>query len=87
MCPQEETKGDRFSKELEEESGIQQKAQTVWERSFSLVRMEESDQMWMDELQEGQWLGTDMATVMAECLNCGFLFPSFRDLLTQDSFL
>ena len=51
MCPQEETKGDRFSKELEEESGIQQKAQTVWERSFSLVRMEESDQMWMEELQ------------------------------------
>ena len=87
MWPQEETKGDRFSKELEEESGIQQKAQTVWERSFSLVRIEESDQMWMDELQEGQWLGTDMATVMAECFNCGFLFLLFRDLLTQDSFL
>ena len=78
--------GDIFSKELEEERGIQQKAQTVWERSFSLVRMEESDQMWIDELQEGQWLGADMATVMAECLSCGFLFPCFRDLLTQDFF-
>lgn len=66
MWPQEETKGDRFSKELEEERGIQQKEQTVWERSFSLVRMEESDQMWMEELHEGQWLGADMVIVMAE---------------------
>ena len=66
MWPQEETKGDRFSKELEEERGTQQKAQTVCERSFSLVRMEESDQMWMEELQEGHWLGADMVIVMAE---------------------
>ena len=67
MWPQEETKGDRSSKELEEERGIQQKTQTVWERSFSFVSMEESDQMWMEELQEGQGLGTDMVIVMAEC--------------------
>ena len=48
--------GDRFSKRLDEERGIQQKAQTTWERSFSLVRMGESDQRWMEELQEGQLL-------------------------------
>ena len=62
MWPQEETKGDRLSKELEEYRGIQQMTQAVWERSFCFVRIEEIDQMWMwmEELHEVQLLGTDI---------------------------
>ena len=60
MWPQEETKGDSFNRELEEERGTQQKTQTVWESSFSMVRVEESDQRWMEEVQEEQLVGTDI---------------------------
>ena len=58
MWPQEETKGDILSKELEEYRGIHQMTQAV----FSFVRIKEIDQMWMwmEELHEVQLLGTDI---------------------------
>ena len=60
MWPQEETKGDSFNRELEEERGTQQKTQTVWESSFFMVRVEESDQRWMESVQEEQLVGMDI---------------------------
>ena len=63
MWPQEEIKGNIINcgpEDLEEKKGNQQKTQTVWESSFSLVRMVESDQRWMDEVQEEQLVGMDI---------------------------